>query len=386
VSAISPSAVGTVIRYPSECECEAALVDGTLARIRPIRPEDAADLADFHDHLSGETVHLRFFGAHPHLRAEEVDRFTRVDYWDRLALIAIVDGRLAAVARYDREPRSDRAEVAFVVADARQGLGLGTLLLEHLAAAACRRGVASFVAETLGTNQPMQHLFAQTGFPCLQRWGDGVVDVSFPIRPTQPYLDAVTERDLVAVHAWLEPSIVEAAAGGRFVIAALTAGAKSSGRLGAACQSPAMAASVSAACRAQGLDVSAIVASADQSDDDVSDLLAYLAADEDTDVIAIQLDRVTRPGRLVARAWAAARRKPVVVLHAPALSAVWEQAGVETRDGVNALVIRAGQLLTERAAGVWRAPAAAPLIDRPGCDPPRARSYRDDPFVRQVLS
>jgi GNAT superfamily N-acetyltransferase len=193
---MTPSAV--VIRYPSECECLAPLVDGTLARIRPIRPDDAANLADFHDHLSGETVHLRFFAAHPHLRAEEVDRFTRVDYWDRLALIAEVEGRLAAVARYDREPGTDRAEVAFVVADAWQGLGLGTLLLEHLAAAACRRGVASFVAETLGTNQLMQHLFAQTGFPCLQRWSDGVVDVSFPIGPTQPYLEAVTERDLVA--------------------------------------------------------------------------------------------------------------------------------------------------------------------------------------------
>jgi acyl-CoA synthetase (NDP forming) len=188
------------------------------------------------------------------------------------------------------------------------------------------------------------------------------------------------------VHAWLQPSIVEAAAGGRFVIAEPTAAVTSAGRLGGACQSPAVAASVSAACRTQRLDVSTIVASGDQSDDDVSDLLAYLAADEDTDVIAVQLDRVTRPGRLIARAQAAARRKPVVVLHAPALSAVWEQTGVETRDGVDALVIRAGQLLADRGAGTWQAPAAGPLIDRPGCDPPRARSYHDDPFVRQVLA
>ena len=45
-------------------------------------------------------------------------------------------GEIIAVGRYEREPGTDEAEVAFVVADAHQGRGIGSVLLEHLAAAA----------------------------------------------------------------------------------------------------------------------------------------------------------------------------------------------------------------------------------------------------------
>jgi GNAT superfamily N-acetyltransferase len=234
-----------VCDYPLECECEAPLVDGTIVRIRPIHPDDAPDLADFHDHLSAETVRFRFFVAHPHLRAAEIERFTRVDYWDRLALIASVEGRLAAVARYDRLPGTDRAEVAFVVADELQGLGLGTLLLEHLSAAARRRGVASFVAETLWDNRPMQEVFVQAGFSCVRGWDGGVVEVSFPIGPTQSYLDALSARDVSSVHAWLQPLLVAAApprrpdavnsATGRFVVEHVANGGLQAGRVGIVC-------------------------------------------------------------------------------------------------------------------------------------------------------
>ena len=166
--------------YPAECECAAVMLDGRATRIRPIRPSDAAALSSFHEHLSSETIYRRFFGAHPHLRDEEVARFTEVDYRYRLALVAEVEGDLVGVARYDRLPGTDRAEVAFVVVDALQGHGLGTLLLEHLAVAARRRGVGTFEAQTLGTNYGMQAVFAQTGFACVQRWGDGVVEVCSP--------------------------------------------------------------------------------------------------------------------------------------------------------------------------------------------------------------
>jgi GNAT superfamily N-acetyltransferase len=110
-----------------------------------------------------------------------VERFTQVDYRDRLALVAEIDDQLAAVARYDRRPGTDRAEVAFVVADAYQQLGLGTFLLERLAAAARDRGVAVFEAETLVRNELMREVFRHAGFPCEERDVDGVIEVTFPI-------------------------------------------------------------------------------------------------------------------------------------------------------------------------------------------------------------
>jgi len=406
-SAAGPAGFQSQQTYPTECECQAPLVDGTIAHIRPIRPDDAADLVAFHDHLSGETVHLRFFAAHPHLQAEEVARFTKVDYVDRFALVAHVEGCLAAVARYDREPDTDRAEVAFVVADELQGLGLGTLLLEYLAAAARRRGVAIFVAETLGTNRPMQAMFAHAGFPCVQKWGDGVVDVTFPIRPTQSYLGALSERDLCSVHAWLRRWIapvagrsrpeVRASTAERFVVEELQSADGQQARLGAACQSPAAAAAIAAACQSQRIEVSAIVASRHEAERDVSDLLAYLAADDDTAIIVVQLDRVTRPFRLEARVRAALRRKPLVAMGAARpdrqdrddgmsdrLSELWAQTGVETAHGVDALVSRAGEILAVGWPDGRRPSTALPLPDPIGWVPVWAQNYEDDPFVRQV--
>ena len=197
----SDSAVNEAAPYPSELQCEARLSDGRRATIRPIRTGDADALWNFHEHLSSETVYRRFFSIHPHLYANEVERFTTVDYRNRLALVVEIAGQLCAVARYELQAGADQAEAAFVVADALQGRGVGALLLEHLAAAARRRGIASFVAQTLGSNYAMQHVFRHAGFKCVERWADGIIDVSFPIAPTQRYLEAVMHRDLLSIRA-----------------------------------------------------------------------------------------------------------------------------------------------------------------------------------------
>ncbi len=102
--------------------------DGATVHVRPIRPNDGNRLLRFYRRLSPETVYGRFFIAHPGLSAGEVDHFTHVDYHDRLALVGEHADELVAVARYDRVPGTVDAEVAFVVSDAHQGRGLGTLL------------------------------------------------------------------------------------------------------------------------------------------------------------------------------------------------------------------------------------------------------------------
>src|SRR5436309_3466236 len=125
---IDAKAPGT---YPAEWEFDALLADGATVHMRPIRPDDRDELAAFHESLSRETIYRRFFGAHPHLSEKEIERFTNVDYHDRFALVALVHGKLTAVGRYD-SVAPEVAEIAFVVADAYQGRGIGSLLLEQL--------------------------------------------------------------------------------------------------------------------------------------------------------------------------------------------------------------------------------------------------------------
>lgn len=175
--------------------CDALLADGCLIHIRPIAPEDAERLVDFHSALSDETVYLRFFSAHGPLRPDEVFRFTNVDGHDRMALVATVRDGIIGVARYDRsDPSSDEAEVAFVVADAYQGRGVGTLLLETLAAYARTQDVSRFRAETLAHNEAMKSVFRHAGFAVESSFDLDVVDVRMDIQPTDAFMHAVDAR------------------------------------------------------------------------------------------------------------------------------------------------------------------------------------------------
>ena len=79
------------------------------------------------------------------------------------------EGTLVAVGRYDRLPESTEAEVAFVVADSFQHHGLGTLLLDELAAAAWVRSITVFVASTLAENRSMLDVFHHSGFVVTSR-------------------------------------------------------------------------------------------------------------------------------------------------------------------------------------------------------------------------
>jgi len=170
--------------YPVELTTGVVLADGTPLSIRAIRPDDAARLAAFHASLSQWTVYLRFFSSHQDLSDEEVRRFTQVDYRDRVALVAEMDGRLVAVGRYDRLPDTTDAEVAFVVADDYQHHGIGALLLDHLARAGWSRGITGFMAEVLVGNTAMLRVFYDSHYEV--EWGEqqGTVQIRFPIDPT----------------------------------------------------------------------------------------------------------------------------------------------------------------------------------------------------------
>lgn len=205
--------------YPSHWEANVVLVDGGTVFFRPIVPEDADRLVELHQRLSARTIHYRFFSPRPRLSARDVERFTVVDHDDRVALVAILGEDMIAVARYDRLPGTDEAEVAFVVEDTHQGRGLGTLLLEHLAGAARERGINRFVAETLPDNQPMIGVFRSAGWAVRTRFEDGLIVVEFPIETTPEALVAQQEREHLAearsVARLLNPSSIAVIGAGR---------------------------------------------------------------------------------------------------------------------------------------------------------------------------
>ena len=181
--------------YPDDLERDVAGAGGLRYHVRPIRPDDAPRLVAFHQLLSPHSVYLRFFTFHPTLSQGEVERFTTVDYVNRLALVATAGDRLIAVGRFDRVPGETEAEVAFVVADEYQHHGIGSLLLDELARAAWQRGIEVFKAETLAENAAMLDVFRHAGFPVTSGIEYGTVTLRFPIEPTDAYLSALAARE-----------------------------------------------------------------------------------------------------------------------------------------------------------------------------------------------
>lgn len=134
--------------------------------VRPIEGGDKDALADLFARLSDRSRRRRFLSPKPHLSARELAYLTEVDHRRHEALVAVApDGAFAGVARYACAPGvDDEADVAFAVADAWHGIGIGTDLACRLVAAARANGIARLTATTLAENRPAHRLLRGLGF------------------------------------------------------------------------------------------------------------------------------------------------------------------------------------------------------------------------------
>lgn len=176
-------------------EGDVVLSDGGTVHVRPIRPSDAQEFVAFHSRQSPESIYFRFFAPKPRLSDKEIERFTTVDFNERVALVALLGDQIVAVARFDRWQNPDEAEVAFIVDDAHHGRGMATVLLEHLAAVALQLGLKRFTAEVLPDNRPMLGVFRAAGFEVSTKFSSGIIDVVFDLDPTLKFIESVEHRE-----------------------------------------------------------------------------------------------------------------------------------------------------------------------------------------------
>ncbi len=180
--------------YPAHWEADVVLRDGGTAHLRPIQPDDGDRIRRFHSRLSDETIYFRFFALYRELTDADIHKFTVVDYVDRVAIVATVGEEMIGVVRYERVDAAE-AEVAFNIEDAHQGRGLGSVFLEHIAAAARERGIARFVADVLPVNRKMLHVFQDAGYVVTHTQEDGVVRLEFGLEPTEDSVAVTQARE-----------------------------------------------------------------------------------------------------------------------------------------------------------------------------------------------
>jgi RimJ/RimL family protein N-acetyltransferase len=143
------------------------LRDGRPINIRALRPDDRAEMLAAIGRTSTQSLQRRFFAPKKGFSEQEMAFFLNIDFETHVALIAQIgeDGR-AAIAGGGRYivVRPGQAEIAFVVVDAYQGQGIGTMLMRHLAILARDAGLKELIAEVLPENTAMLKVFKKFGF------------------------------------------------------------------------------------------------------------------------------------------------------------------------------------------------------------------------------
>ncbi len=148
--------------YPRELERRQRLEDGRVYAVRPLVPADQPALKSALELADPQTLYQRFFTTQPRLDTKSLSRLTHLDYRQRMALLAMTPSRSpVAIARYEANAGSDRAEVSFVVAPSWRDAGLAQALEQMLEEAARARGIRVFDAYYLADNEPAAGLFAR---------------------------------------------------------------------------------------------------------------------------------------------------------------------------------------------------------------------------------
>jgi RimJ/RimL family protein N-acetyltransferase len=174
--------------YPSELEDCVALPDQRLLRIRPLRAGEDAAIRDLDAHLSVRTRYRRFFSPMTMLPDSLLQLLSTVDYRRRLALVAEADNgnRREIVALGSFAAIDDgAAEVALLVSDEWQHLGIGTVLADRILQAADARGFTRFVASVFCDNAEMRRIVDRIGRVVSAHSRMGVCELTFVRRFSQ---------------------------------------------------------------------------------------------------------------------------------------------------------------------------------------------------------
>lgn len=155
--------------YPEEFTRKAKLDDGRDVLLRPIKPEDEPLWHELLAACSHESLWFRFRYIFKETTHEMAARFCFIDYDREIAIVAEIEEsgeqrKLIGVGRLVAGTDRRDAEYAVLIADAWQGMGLGSLLTDYCLDIARQWGVERVWAETTTDNERMLAIFQHRGF------------------------------------------------------------------------------------------------------------------------------------------------------------------------------------------------------------------------------
>jgi acyl-CoA hydrolase/GNAT superfamily N-acetyltransferase len=133
--------------------------------VRPARLTDEEALKEFFYRLGDEDTSRRFLGHLPSEPHGELRTLVDLEEEGSFALVACArdTGELLGVGRYDVDPATRLADLAFAVRADVRGRGIGTALMRRMIEVGRKRGLAGFTAEVAASNRPMLAVFEKSG-------------------------------------------------------------------------------------------------------------------------------------------------------------------------------------------------------------------------------
>jgi acetyltransferase len=165
--------------YPKKYELIWHLKDGREILFRPIKPEDEPLWLEMFQSFSEDSIRYRFFQLLKETPHEVRVRYCNIDYDREIAIVPIIkeEGtpRILGVGRLTIEPDGKTGEIAFIVRDKWQGLGLGAKLVDYVIEIAAEKGIKRIVAIIMRQNHKAINLVEKMGFKVKKQDDDTVI-------------------------------------------------------------------------------------------------------------------------------------------------------------------------------------------------------------------
>jgi acyl-CoA hydrolase/GNAT superfamily N-acetyltransferase len=172
--------------YPQEIATRHTFKNGVSVHFRAIKPSDEEQMRRLFYRFSDEAIYYRYFAPIKTMPHTEMQDYVNLDYRTALSIVGLVgepgQEKIIAEGRYVKSDRRPVAEVAFVVDEDYQGLGIATFLYRMLIQHAVQRGLCGLTADVLASNKSMLKVFEKGEFSMQAKLRDGVYALTIDLK------------------------------------------------------------------------------------------------------------------------------------------------------------------------------------------------------------
>jgi acyl-CoA hydrolase/GNAT superfamily N-acetyltransferase len=176
--------------YPSEIASQHTFNRDVTVRFRAIKPSDEEEMRRLFYRFSDESVYYRYFTPIKTMPHAKMQAYVNIDFSQTLSIVGLVgepgQGHIIAEARFQKDVQRPYADVAFVVDEVYQGIGIATYLYRMLARLAKDRGILGLTADVLTSNKGMMKVFEKGSATINAKLEAGVYHLTIPFQCENP--------------------------------------------------------------------------------------------------------------------------------------------------------------------------------------------------------